>query len=39
MAKKKQLSRSEQRSMRIQQILFIAISGIVLLAMILGLVQ
>jgi hypothetical protein len=39
MAKKKTLSRTEKRNMRIQQILFVTLSAIILLAMILSLVS
>ncbi len=39
MVKKKVLSRSEKRNMRIQQILFVTLSAIILLAMILSLVS
>jgi predicted nucleic acid-binding Zn ribbon protein len=39
MAKKVKLSKGEQRSMRIQQVLFLAVSVIILLAMVLSLVS
>jgi hypothetical protein len=39
MAKKKDLSHSEKRSLRIQQVIFMVISGIILLTMILSLVK
>jgi len=39
MAKKKTVTRDEQRSIRIQRILFLALSVIILLAMLLSLVR
>jgi len=39
MAKKKTLSRTEKRNTRVQQILFVTLSAIILLAMILSLVS
>jgi len=39
MAKKVKLSKGEQRSLRIQQVIFMAISAIILMAMILSLLR
>jgi hypothetical protein len=39
MAKKVKLTKGEQRSMRIQQVLFLTISVIILLAMVLSLIR
>jgi hypothetical protein len=39
MAKKKQMTRAEQRNIRVQQVMFLVISGIVLLAMVLSLIR
>jgi len=39
MAKKKQISKQEKRNLRIQQVLFVAISALILLAMILSMIR
>lgn len=39
MAKKKQMTRQEKRTLRLQQVVFIFVSGIILLAMLLSLLR